>query len=43
MVEDDTNVRRVTVDSLRDLGYTVLNADGAASALAILEKHTTTS
>jgi len=36
VVEDDTNVRNVTVDSLRDLGYTVLHADGLKAAMAFL-------
>ena len=38
VVEDDATVRRVAVDSLRDLGYTVHHADGAAQALRLLEQ-----
>jgi signal transduction histidine kinase len=36
VVEDDANVRRVTVDSLRDLGYTVLHADGFNTAMELV-------
>lgn len=32
VAEDDATVRRMTVDSLRDLGYTVHHADGGAQA-----------
>jgi signal transduction histidine kinase/ActR/RegA family two-component response regulator len=39
VVEDDERVRRVTVDALRDLNYTVLHADGAAKALRLLDGH----
>jgi signal transduction histidine kinase/ActR/RegA family two-component response regulator len=39
VVEDDANVRRVAVDSLRELGYTVLQAGGAAEAFAVLDEH----
>jgi len=38
VVEDDATVRRVAVDSLRDLGYTVHHADGAAVALDVLQE-----
>jgi len=38
VVEDDATVRRVAVDSLRDLGYTVRHADGAAQALRVLDQ-----
>ena len=38
VVEDDATVRRVAVDSLRDLGYTVHHADGAAQALRLLDQ-----
>jgi signal transduction histidine kinase len=38
VVEDDATVRRVAVDSLRDLGYTVRHADGAAQALRLLDQ-----
>lgn len=37
IVEDDEHVRRLTVQSARDLGYSVLHAPGAADALRILE------
>ena len=37
VVEDDAGVRRVAVEALRDLGYTVLHADGAESALTLIE------
>jgi len=37
VVEDDNTVRRVTVDSLRDLGYTVYEADGATAAMRVLQ------
>ena len=39
VVEDDETVRRVAVDSLRDLGYTIYHASGALSALSVLEAH----
>lgn len=38
VVEDDATVRRVAADSLRDLGYTVHHADGAAQVLRLLEQ-----
>ena len=38
VVEDDATVRRVAVDSLRDLGYTVHHADGSQAALKVLDK-----
>ncbi|WP_395710477.1 CHASE3 domain-containing protein [Reyranella sp.] len=37
VVEDDEHVRRLTVQSARDLGYSVLHAPGAADALRVLE------
>jgi len=37
VVEDEEGVRRYTVDALRDLGYRVLEADGAKAALAIID------
>lgn len=37
IVEDDEHVRRYSRTALKELGYDVLDADGAASALAILE------
>ena len=39
VVEDDIRVRSLTVAALGELGYTVLQAEGAAPALALLEKH----
>lgn len=38
VVEDDPDVRAFTVDALRELGHTVLHADGGEQALATLEK-----
>lgn len=38
VVEDDDDVRAYTVGSLRELGYTVLEAADAASALEIVER-----
>lgn len=37
MVEDEADVRRLSVDALRELGYTVLHADGGAAALRVIE------
>ena len=39
VVDDEAGVRAVAVESLRDLGYRVIEADGAAAALALLETH----
>jgi len=39
VVEDDERVRHLTAASLTELGYAVLSADSAATALALLEKH----
>ena len=39
VVEDDDRVRQMTVDALRDLGYTVIHANGAAAALSLLDGH----
>jgi PAS domain S-box-containing protein len=36
VAEDQPNVRQLTAQGLRELGYTVLEADGAETALAIL-------
>jgi len=36
VVEDDERVRQVSVEALRELGYTVVQAEGAAQALAAL-------
>jgi signal transduction histidine kinase len=37
VVEDEERARQVTVESLRELGYSVVHAPGAASALEILD------
>jgi CheY-like chemotaxis protein len=37
-VEDDPLVRRTTVEALRSLGYTPLEADGPSTALALLKR-----
>ncbi|WP_312707989.1 PAS domain-containing protein [Stenotrophomonas sp.] len=39
VVDDDEAVRRFSVDALTELGYEVLSADGAASALPLLDAH----
>ena len=39
VVEDDADVRLVSVDSLRALGYTVIHAEDGPSALALMERH----
>ncbi|HEY4365787.1 MAG TPA: response regulator [Steroidobacteraceae bacterium] len=39
VVEDDEDVRAYSTQSLRELGYTVLEATDAASALRALERH----
>jgi signal transduction histidine kinase/CheY-like chemotaxis protein len=39
VVEDDEQVRRITVDMLRQLGHAVLYADGGPSALKVLASH----
>src|SRR4029453_10395535 len=36
VVEDDPLVRQLSTEALRELGYTVLESDGAAGALKIL-------
>ncbi len=41
VVEDDPEVREVVVGLLRDLGYTVLEADNAAAALEVVEANRT--
>jgi signal transduction histidine kinase len=38
VVEDDALMRRLTTEALHELGYTVFDADGAASALATLDR-----
>jgi len=37
VVEDEARVRQLTVESVRELGYSVLEADGAEAALKILK------
>lgn len=37
VVEDDTDVRRLTVEMLEELNYVALSADGGARAMAIME------
>jgi PAS domain S-box-containing protein len=39
VVEDEPAVRRFSVDALVELGYRVLEADGAAAALRLLDAH----
>lgn len=39
IVEDDPGVRMVSVDCLTDLGYRVLDAGDAATALRLLDQH----
>jgi PAS domain S-box-containing protein len=39
VVEDEPAVRQLSVDTLTELGYRVLEADGAASALRLLDAH----
>jgi CheY-like chemotaxis protein len=39
VVEDENQVRGLTVTSLRELGYTVLHAEDAVAALKLIEEH----
>ena len=39
VVEDEPGVRQFSVDALTELGYHVLEADGAAKALRLLQEH----
>jgi signal transduction histidine kinase len=39
VVEDDARVNEMTVSALRELGYTVIHANGATSALSKLDAH----
>jgi signal transduction histidine kinase/CheY-like chemotaxis protein len=39
VVEDEEQVRIMSVDALRDLGYVVIHASGPVQALAMLEDH----
>jgi len=38
-VEDDEDVRRLTVDILIELGYSILSANGSVQALSLLDTH----
>jgi signal transduction histidine kinase len=40
VVEDDTLMRRMSTEGLRELGYTALDCDGAAQALSVLDSRT---
>jgi CheY-like chemotaxis protein len=39
VVEDEPEVRRITVETLRELGYTVIEAEGGDEALTLLDQH----
>ncbi|MDQ2892028.1 MAG: PAS domain-containing protein [Pseudomonadota bacterium] len=39
VVEDEPSVRAFSIDALTELGYRVLEADGAAAALRLIEAH----
>jgi PAS domain S-box-containing protein len=39
VVEDEMRVRQLTAAGLRELGYTVIEADGAESALKVIDSH----
>ena len=39
VVEDESGVRTLSVDALRELGYTVIHADGGPEGLRMLDKH----
>ncbi|MCE4553052.1 ATP-binding protein [Roseateles cellulosilyticus] len=39
VVEDEAAVRQLSIEALRELGYRVLEADGAEPALALLQAH----
>jgi CheY-like chemotaxis protein len=39
VVEDEPGVRQFSVDALSELGYRVLEADGAAAALKLIDTH----
>jgi signal transduction histidine kinase len=39
VVEDEESVRHVSVEALNELGYNVLEANGAATALQLLDQH----
>ncbi len=39
VVEDEVGVRTLSVDALRELGYTVIHADGGGEALRMIDEH----
>ncbi len=39
VVEDEAGVRTLSVDALRELGYTVIHADSGAEALRMIDSH----
>jgi CheY-like chemotaxis protein len=39
LVEDEPSVRQFSADALQELGYRVLEADGAVAALRLLDEH----
>jgi PAS domain S-box-containing protein len=39
VVEDEAGVRNISVDALRELGYTVIHAENASEALRMIEGH----
>jgi len=39
VVDDEPAVRQFSIDALSEMGYPVLAADGAATALALLDAH----
>jgi PAS domain S-box-containing protein len=43
VVEDEPAVRRMSVDALRDLGYSVVHAESAAKAMQQVDRHPTLS
>jgi CheY-like chemotaxis protein len=43
VVEDDADVRGYVVETLTELGYDVLEADGGAQALQLIQQHKTVS
>jgi CheY-like chemotaxis protein len=40
LIEDEADVREVTAEQLRDLGYRVVEADGGAAALRLVQADT---
>jgi CheY-like chemotaxis protein len=39
VVEDDDDVRRLSIDILIELGYSILSANGPVQASSLLDKH----